>query len=132
MNAGPNSTTFTLAPILFPTQLRETAGGFAAGVAKLGATLGVFLLPILKEKLGVPSVLGIVSAVSLLGLVVTLSLRREDRVASLKKDTEGKNSFGRVRRGSAGLNKLAKQLEGGAAVCSGPRSGLRSLGRLVQ
>jgi MFS family permease len=78
MNAGPNSTTFTLAPILFPTQLRGTAGGFAAGVAKLGATLGVFLLPILKEKFGVPSVLGIISVVSLLGLVVTLILRRED------------------------------------------------------
>ena len=78
MNAGPNSTTFTLAPILFPTQLRATAGGFAAGVAKLGATLGVFLLPIVKEKFGVPSVLGIVSAVSLLGLVVTVILRRED------------------------------------------------------
>jgi hypothetical protein len=30
MNAGPNSTTFTLAPILFPTQLRATASGFAA------------------------------------------------------------------------------------------------------
>jgi predicted MFS family arabinose efflux permease len=78
MNAGPNSTTFTLAPILFPTQLRGTAGGFAAGVAKLGATLGVFLLPIVKEKFGIPSVLGIVSAVSLLGLVVTVILRRED------------------------------------------------------
>jgi MFS transporter, putative metabolite transport protein len=78
MNAGPNSTTFTPAPILFPTQLRGTAGGFAAGVAKLGATLGVFLQPILKEKFGVPSVLGIMSAVSLLGLVVTLTLRRED------------------------------------------------------
>jgi predicted MFS family arabinose efflux permease len=79
MNAGPNSTTFTLAPILFPTQLRGTAGGFAAGVAKLGATLGVFLLPILKERFGVSNVLGIVSAVSLLGLIVTLSFRREDR-----------------------------------------------------
>ena len=78
MNGGPNSTTFTLAPILFPTQLRGTAGGFAAGVAKLGATLGVFLLPIFKEKFGVPSVLGIVSAVSLLGLVVTLILGREN------------------------------------------------------
>jgi len=79
MNAGPNSTTFTLAPILFPTQLRGTAGGFAAGVAKLGSTFGVFLLPILKERFGVSNVLGIVSAVSLLGLIVTLSLRREDR-----------------------------------------------------
>ncbi|MFL6499287.1 MAG: MFS transporter [Candidatus Udaeobacter sp.] len=72
MNAGPNSTTFTLAPILFPTQLRGSAGGFAAGTAKLGATLGVFLLPILKQKFGVPIVLGIVSAVSLLGLLATL------------------------------------------------------------
>jgi MFS transporter, putative metabolite transport protein len=79
MNAGPNSTTFTLAPILFPTQLRGTAGGFAAAVAKLGATLGVFLLPILKEKFGVPSVLGIMSVASLLGLIVTLALRRQDR-----------------------------------------------------
>ena len=78
MNAGPNSTTFTLAPILFPTQLRGTAGGFAAGAAKLGATLGVFLLPIVKEKFGVQTVLGIVSAVSLLGLIVTLILGRED------------------------------------------------------
>ena len=78
MNAGPNSTTFTLAPILFPTQLRGTAGGFAAGVAKLGATFGVFLLPVLKEKFGLPSVLGIVSAVSVLGLLVTLALGHED------------------------------------------------------
>jgi MFS family permease len=78
MNAGPNSTTFILAPNLFPTQLRATAGGFAAAVAKLGATLGVFLLPILKQRFGVSSVLGIVSAVSLLGLIVTLCLRRAD------------------------------------------------------
>jgi len=78
MNAGPNSTTFTLAPVLFPTQLRGTASGFAAGVAKLGATVGVFLLPILKEKFGVASVLGIVSGVSLLGLLVTLIFKCED------------------------------------------------------
>lgn len=79
MNAGPNSTTFTFAPILFPIQLRGTAGGFAAGVAKLGATVGVFLLPLVKEKFGLQSVLGIVSAVSLLALIITLALRREDK-----------------------------------------------------
>jgi len=78
MNAGPNSTTFTLAPILFPTQLRATASGFAAGIAKIGATLGVFVLPILKNKFGVPAVLGMMAAVSLLGLTVTLIFRRED------------------------------------------------------
>src|SRR5437016_11086810 len=78
MNAGPNSTTFTLAPILFPTQLRATASGFAAGVAKIGATLGVFVLPILKDKFGVPAVLGMMAAVSILGLIVTLVFGRED------------------------------------------------------
>jgi MFS family permease len=78
MNAGPNATTFTLAPILFPTQLRATASGLAAGVAKLGATLGVFVLPILKGKFGVPAVLGMVAAVSVMGLVVTLIFGRED------------------------------------------------------
>ena len=78
MNAGPNSTTFTLAPILFPTQLRATASGFAAGVAKIGATLGVFVLPILKGKFGVPAVLGMMAVVSLLGLVVTLIFGCED------------------------------------------------------
>ena len=72
MNAGPNSTTFTLAPILFPTQLRATASGFAAGVAKIGATFGVFVLPVLKGKFGVPAVLGMMAAVSVLGLIVTL------------------------------------------------------------
>jgi hypothetical protein len=78
MNAGPNSTTFTLAPILFPTQLRATASGFAAGVAKLGATLGVFVLPILKGTFGVPAVLGMMAVVSVLGLTVTLIFGRED------------------------------------------------------
>jgi MFS transporter, putative metabolite transport protein len=82
MNAGPNSTTFTLSPILFPTQLRGTAGGFAAGTAKLGATLGVFLLPILKQQFGVPIVLGIISAVSLLGLIVTLVLNARTQSSS--------------------------------------------------
>ena len=78
MNAGPNSTTFTLAPILFPTELRATASGFAAGVAKIGATLGVFVLPILKGKFGVPAVLGMMGVVSVLGLIVTVVFGRED------------------------------------------------------
>jgi MFS transporter, putative metabolite transport protein len=78
MNAGPNATTFTLAPIVFPTELRATASGFAAGVAKIGATLGVFVLPILKGRLGIPAVLGMVAAVSILGLLVTVVFRHED------------------------------------------------------
>jgi hypothetical protein len=39
MNAGPNASTFALAPELFPTKIRASAGGFAAAAAKVGATL---------------------------------------------------------------------------------------------
>jgi len=71
MNAGPNATTFTLAPELFPTQLRASAAGFAAGVAKIGATLGVFVLPVIKSNFGISAVLGLMACVSLAGLIVT-------------------------------------------------------------
>jgi magnesium-transporting ATPase (P-type) len=46
--------------------------------AKIEATFGVLVLPILKGKCGVPAVLGMVAAVSVLGLVVTLVFGRED------------------------------------------------------
>jgi hypothetical protein len=54
MNAGPNSTTFTLAPILFPTHLRATARGFAAGVAKKGIDAGCLRPANLKRKVRRP------------------------------------------------------------------------------
>jgi len=71
MNSGPNATTFTLAPELFPTPLRASAGGLAASIAKLGAALGVFVLPILREHFGITAVLGLVFVVSLAGGITT-------------------------------------------------------------
>jgi hypothetical protein len=47
-------------------------------VAKIGATLGVFVLPILKGKFGIPAVLGMMAAVSILGVAVTLVFGHED------------------------------------------------------
>jgi MFS family permease len=77
MNAGPNATTFTLAPELFPTGVRGTASGFAAAVAKVGATLGIFVLPQVKAAWGVSGVLALMTTVSALGIVATLFFRRE-------------------------------------------------------
>jgi hypothetical protein len=67
MNAGPNATTFTLAPELFPTAMRASASGFAAAIAKVGATLGTFFLPQIRAELGVTAVLVLMSVVGLLG-----------------------------------------------------------------
>ncbi|MGC8506711.1 MAG: MFS transporter [Thiomonas sp.] len=71
MNMGPNSTTYILPTELYPTQLRATGAGFAAAVAKVGATLGVFALPLVKSVFGVPVVLALMVVVSMLGLLTT-------------------------------------------------------------
>jgi predicted MFS family arabinose efflux permease len=76
MNAGPNATTFALAPELFPTGIRASASGFAAATAKLGATLGIFMLPQVKEHWGVAAVLTMMAVVSGLGAAVTVILAR--------------------------------------------------------
>jgi hypothetical protein len=75
MNMGPNSTTFTLPAILFPTRLRATAAGFAAACAKAGATLGTFLLPNLRADYGTTVMLLLLAVVAGLGMVVTLVFR---------------------------------------------------------
>jgi len=77
MNAGPNATTFALPPELFPTGIRASAGGFAAATAKAGATLGIFVLPLVKAHGGVAAVLIMMAVVSALGAAVTAILARE-------------------------------------------------------
>ncbi len=84
MNMGPNSTTYILPAELFPTQLRATGAGFAAAVAKAGATLGVFLLPLIKAQVSVAGVLILMIAVSLLGLLATWLFRVDDRERTLE------------------------------------------------
>jgi MFS transporter, putative metabolite transport protein len=77
MNAGPNATTFGLPPELFPTGIRASAGGFAAAAAKVGATLGIFVLPLVKARGGVAEVLMMMAIVSGLGALATSILARE-------------------------------------------------------
>jgi hypothetical protein len=40
---GPNTTTFVLSAELFPVNIRATGHGIAAGIAKIGAFISVFL-----------------------------------------------------------------------------------------
>jgi len=75
MNAGPNSTTFALPTIAFPTAIRGAGAGFAAAAGKTGAAVGTFFFPILHAALGLFWTLSIVGAGCLLALVVTLALR---------------------------------------------------------
>ncbi|MGA7013237.1 MAG: MFS transporter [Pseudolabrys sp.] len=74
MNAGPNATTFTLPPVLFPTAIRASASGFAAACAKVGATFGTFLVPQLQAAWGLTGVLALMAFVSIGGLLATAAL----------------------------------------------------------
>ena len=49
---GPNMTTFVLPSEVFPVSMRTTGHGIAAGVGKLGAFVGVFLVPNFRSTTG--------------------------------------------------------------------------------
>jgi MFS family permease len=79
MNAGPNATTFILPAELFSTEVRASGHGFAAGAAKLGAALGILVLPLLRARIGVPNVLYALALVCLLGLAITVVFHVETK-----------------------------------------------------
>ena len=87
MNAGPNATTFTLPPVLFPTAIRASASGFAAACAKVGATFGTFLVPQLQAAWGLTGVLALMAFVSIGGLLTTAAFAhavdKEDEIEEL-------------------------------------------------
>ncbi|MBO0806432.1 MAG: MFS transporter, partial [Nocardiopsaceae bacterium] len=71
---GPNVTTFVLPGEVFPTAVRATGHGIAAGVGKIGAFIGVFLFPVLQDSLGLRGTLMLTAGVSVLGAFLTLVL----------------------------------------------------------
>lgn len=49
---GPNTTTFLYPAEIFPTAARTTAHGISAGLAKVGAFVGVLVFPLLEAQQG--------------------------------------------------------------------------------
>ena len=68
---GPNTTTFVLPSELFPVSMRTTGHGFAAGIGKLGAFVGVFLVPILETHIGLRGLLLVSGIAAILGFALT-------------------------------------------------------------
>ena len=83
MNAGPNATTYALPAEIFPSDIRAAGHGFAAGMAKLGAAIGVFLFPILMAEIGEAALLFLLAGLCAVALVVTVALRIEPAGKSL-------------------------------------------------
>ncbi len=71
---GPNMTTFVLPSEVFPVSMRTTGHGIAAGVGKLGAFVGVFLVPQLQKHYGLRGMLTIAGIAAVLGFALTTVL----------------------------------------------------------
>ncbi|MHB1710060.1 MAG: MFS transporter [Acidimicrobiales bacterium] len=69
---GPNMTTFVYPSEIFPTSIRGTGDGISAAGGKFGAFLGALLVPHLLTSIGINGVMGIMAAVSIAGILLTL------------------------------------------------------------
>ncbi len=75
VNAGPNPATYLHGAELFPSYMRGSGHGFAAACGKLGAVIGLFVLPII-EGISLSVMLLVVAAVSVAGMLMTGVLSR--------------------------------------------------------
>ena len=76
---GPNTTTFVLPSELFPVSMRTTGHGIAAGVGKLGAFVGVFLVPQLQKGIGLRGMLLVAGTSAVVGYLLTTVLPEPSR-----------------------------------------------------
>jgi MFS transporter, PHS family, inorganic phosphate transporter len=68
---GPNTTTFVLPSEVFPVNMRTTGHGLAASIGKLGAFVGVFLVPDLEAHIGLRGLLLVSGIAAILGFGLT-------------------------------------------------------------
>lgn len=73
---------------IFPTEIRATGVGFAAGMSRLGAAIGTFLLPIGLTQWGTGAVMLIGAAVSAAGLFVAFAWAPETKGLELSQTTQ--------------------------------------------
>jgi PHS family inorganic phosphate transporter-like MFS transporter len=76
---GPNTTTFVMPSEVFQVDMRTTGHGIAAGIGKLGAFIGVFLVPVLQKGIGLRGMLGVAGVAAALGLLLTRVLPEPSR-----------------------------------------------------
>lgn len=71
LNIGPHLVTYLLPPKIYPVEVRGQGTGIAAAIGKLGAVLGVFVVPVLLKWGGGVLVLGVSAFIMAVGAIVT-------------------------------------------------------------
>lgn len=71
---GPGAMTYMIPAEIFPSAIRASCHGLSSASGKLGAFVGTLLLPVYQETVGYPDVLRTCSALSVIGVLLTLTL----------------------------------------------------------
>lgn len=74
INFGPNTTTFLIPSEIYPANIRAKAHGISAAIGKVGAAIGVFVLPIMLHHQGMPAVMIMMAIVSVGGFFFSFLL----------------------------------------------------------
>lgn len=75
LNMGPHLITYVLPPRIYPQADRGQGVGIAASIGKVGAVLGVLIIPVLLKAGGAMLVLGVSAAVMALGAIITSTVK---------------------------------------------------------
>lgn len=97
-NFGPNTTTYVIPAVAFPTGIRTTCHGISAAFGKVGAAVGTSLFAPVLESQGLAAVLWGCCCVSLAGGFVTWACvpgRGEGDAAAVGEDDAGENEKGK-------------------------------------
>jgi len=76
---GPGILEFIYPPELFPTEIRATGSGFANSMSRLGAILGVFVLPVIQSAFGLEVLFVVYGLFAGLGLLITIFFAPETK-----------------------------------------------------
>ncbi|MFK4639396.1 MFS transporter [Paenarthrobacter histidinolovorans] len=88
-NAGYNTLTNVYPGEVLPTEIRGIGTGFAAAVSRVGAGIGIFLLPMSMESLGPGPTMLIAAAVALAGAGLSQWLAPETKGKTLTETAAG-------------------------------------------
>lgn len=88
-NAGYNTLTNVYPGEVLPTEIRGIGTGFAAAVSRVGAGIGIFLLPMSMESLGAGPTMLIAAAVAFLGAGLSQWLAPETKGKTLTEAAAG-------------------------------------------
>lgn len=84
---GANMTTFVIPGEVFPTSIRGMGDGISAAGGKVGAFIGALLVPTLLKTIHLTGVMGIMAAVSMIGILLTIVAIPESKGLTLEESS---------------------------------------------